>query len=518
MANGKFVGVLPGRGSHSYKIATNSDSAQFYFDQGLTMYYSFHMKEAMASFQEAARQDSTCAMAWWGQALTGGPYFNAAYTYKMPPTMPAILARMNELASYASPKEKKMIQVMNTRYSSDLTDSERGKLNQAYASATRQLLGEFNDPDTKMLYVDAIMLIHAWNFWNPDGSPQAWTPEIVALCEAVLKTNPEHPAALHYHIHLTEASRHPEVALPNAAKLRSVLPGVAHMVHMASHEYQRSGLFEQGVIVNDDADNDLSVYASLAPNLGLIKQVPHYLAVKAYCALSGGMYEVGMRHSMRSRQSVAPTADNTGNQYVYMLPTITLVRLGKWQEILATQKPDASWPYATLLDQFARGMALVNTGKTAAAREQLQLLRRELTNPVLAKRTIPFNAPLSTSRIAGYVLEASIQFVDKNYVPAVAALDEAIKLEDQLIYTEPSDWPLPARQFLGAYLLKMGNVKQAETVYRDDLARHPGNGWSLVGLHQALRRQGKRAELGQIEKKYRLAFSKAESIPTSSVY
>jgi hypothetical protein len=55
-------------------------------------------------------------------------------------------------------------------------------------------------------------------------------------------------------------------------------------------------------------------------------------------------------------------------------------------------------------------------------------------------------------------------------------------------------------------------------VYRDDLARHPGNGWSLVGLHQALRRQGKRAELGQIEKKYRLAFSKAESIPTSSVY
>lgn len=518
LANGKFVGVLPGWGKYSYKIATKSDSAQFYFDQGLNMYYSFHMKEAMASFQEAARQDSTCAMAWWGQALAGGPYYNAAHTYKMPPTMPAVLARMNELIINASPKEKRLIQVMNTRYSADLADSERGKLNQAYASANRQLIEEFNDPDTKMLYVDAIMLIHAWNFWTPDGSPKAWTPEVVALCEDVLKTNPDHPAALHYHIHLTEASRHPEVALPNAAKLRTALPGVAHMVHMASHEYQRSGLFEQGVLVNDDADKDLSVYASLAPNLGLIKHVPHYLAVQAYCALSGGMYEVGMRNSMRSRQSVEPTADNTGNQYLYMLPSVTLVRLGKWQEILATEKPDTSWAYATVLDHFARGMALANTGKTAAAREQLQLLRHEFTNPVLAKRLIPFNAPLSTSRIAGYVLEAAILFADKKYTPAVAALDQAITLEDQLIYTEPSDWPLPARQFLGAYLLKMGNVKKAEAVYRDDLVRHPGNGWSLVGLHQALRRQGKRSELGQIEKKYRLAFSKAESIPTSSVY
>ena len=63
MANGKFVGVLPGWGNYSYKISTKVDSAQVYFNQGLTMYYSYHMKEATASFKEAARLDSTCAMA-----------------------------------------------------------------------------------------------------------------------------------------------------------------------------------------------------------------------------------------------------------------------------------------------------------------------------------------------------------------------------------------------------------------------------------------------------------------------
>lgn len=518
MANGKFVGVLPGWGNYSYKISTKADSAQVYFDQGLTMYYSYHMKEAMASFKEAARLDSTCAMAWWGQALAGGPYYNAAYTYKMPPTMPTVLARMNELATYASPKEKRLIEVMNTRYAPDPTDSERGKLNQAYASATRQLLTEFDDPDSKMLYVDAVMLIHAWDFWNTDGTPKAWTPDVVALCEDVLKTNPNHPAALHYQIHLTEASRHPEVALANADKLKTGLPGVPHMVHMASHEYQRNGLFEQGVMVNDKAGNNLLIYDSLATNLGLAKQSTHYFAVQTYCALSGGMYEIGLRDALRCRQSVEPTADNPDDQYLYMLPSLTLVRLGKWQEILATEKPAESWAYATILDHFARGMALANTGKTTEAQAQLQLLRNELTKPVLAKRHIPFNAPLSPGQIAGHMLDAAILFADQKYAPAVAALDQAIKLEDQLIYTEPSDWPLPARQFLGAYLLKMGKVKQAEAVYREDLVHHPGNGWSLVGLHQALRQQGKRAELSQIETGYRTAFSKAEHIPASSIY
>ncbi len=518
MANGKFVGVLPGWGSYSYPVSTHVDSAQVYFNQGLTLYYSYHMKEATASFKEAARLDSTSAMAWWGQALAGGPYYNAAHTYKMPPGIPAVLARMNALSAYASPKEKRLIEVMNTRYAPDPTDAERVKLNQAYATATRQLLSEFNDPDTKMLYVDAIMLMHAWDFWNTDGTPKIWTPEVVALCEDVLKQSPNHPAALHYHIHLTEASRHPEVALADADKLRTGLPGVPHMVHMASHEYQRNGLFEQGVIVNDEADKNLTTYDALATNLGLVKHSTHYFAVQTYCALSGGMYEVGLRDALRCRQSVKPTPDNADDQYMYMLPSLTLVRLGKWTEILATDKPAESWPYATILDHFARGMALANTGKTAEAQTHLQQLRNRLTNPILAIRDIPFNAPVSSAQIAGHMLEAAILFADKKHASAVAALNQAIGLEDQLIYTEPSDWPLPARQFLGAYLLQMHQPKQAEAVYREDLAHHPGNGWSLVGLHHALRQQGKRAELGQIEASYRVAFSKAEQIPASSIY
>lgn len=518
MENGKFMVPLPGWGNYSYKISTSQDSAQFYFDQGLTLYYSYHMKEAMASFKEAARLDPTCPMAWWGQALTGGPYYNAAHTYKVPADMASILARMNELVSQASPKEKKLIQAMNTRYSADPADLERKQLNQAYASALRSLIVEFDDPESKMLYVDAVMLIHAWDFWNTDGTPKAWTPEVTDLTEAVLKQYPNHPAALHYQIHLTEASYHPEVALANADKLKNQLPGVAHMVHMASHEYQRNGLYAQGVLVNDLADANLLRYDSLVTQLGLVKHSPHYFAVQTYCALSGGMYETGLRDALRCRRSVSPVADNTYDQYLYMLPSLTLVRMGKWKEILATEQPNDAWAYASLLDHFSRGMALVGIGHPEEAQKQLQRLGERLTDPILEKRRIPFNAPLPVAQIAHHILNASILFADKKNEQAVASLQQAISLEDRLIYTEPNDWPLPARQFLGAYLLKLHKVKEAEAVYRQDLVHHPGNGWSLVGLHQALSLQGKRTELARIEGGYRSAFSKAEHIPGASIY
>lgn len=518
MENGKFIVPLPGWEHYSFKVTTSKDSAQFYFDQGLTMYYSYHMKESMASFKEAARLDPTCAMAWWGQALAGGPYYNAAHTYKAPSDMTAVLARMNELIANATAKEKRLIQVMNTRYSTDPADSQRRELNQAYASATRQLITEFDDPDITILYVDAVMLIHAWDFWTPNGQPKAWTPEVVDLTENVLKKYPNHPGALHYQIHLTEASKHPEVALNNAEKLKTQLPGVAHMVHMASHEYQRNGLYYDGVVVNDNADKNLLRYDSLAAHLNLVKHSPHYFAVQTYCALTGGMYETGLRDALRCRKSVAPTAENTYDQYLYMLPSLTLVRLGRWEEVLATSKPNEAWAFASVLDYFSRGMALVGTGKISEAQKQLQLLRNRLTDPVLEKRRIPFNAPLPVAKIAEHILEAALLFADKKREQAIASLQQAINLEDQLIYTEPSDWPLPARQFLGAYLLTMQQPKEAEAVYREDLVHHPGNGWSLVGLHKALTVQNKRAELPQLETAYRSAFSKAEQIPAASVY
>lgn len=518
--NGKFITPLPGSGQYSYKISTANDSARFYFNQGLTMYYSYHRQEALASFMEASRFAPQHPMPYWGQALAMGPYYNAAHTYLMPAAIPEVIDKMNQAATYGNDRENALIKAMTLRYSDDISDKNRKNLNIAYAAAMKKLvISKTGDVDIKALYIDAVMLIHAWDFWNADGSAKPWTNELVTLCEKILHENPGHPAALHYQIHLTEASRHPEAALPNADKLKNLLPGVAHMVHMSSHEYQRNGLYLKGVEVNDIADRNLLIYDSLAPHLQLNQHSTHYYAVQTYCAMSGGMYQTGMRDALRCRESVAPTAQKTYDQYMFMLPVLTLVRLGKWEQILEDSiAPDPKWSYASLLSNFAKGLAFVNTGNTAGAKKQLELLYQNSKDPLLTKARIPFNAPVSMAAIASQILNASILFSEKKFDESFSSLNKAIKIEDNLIYTEPNDWPIPARQFLGAFLLKRGKSALAEKVYREDLTVNPGNGWSLVGLSQSLKAQKKNKQLASCKIKYTRAFAGSEIIPLSSVY
>lgn len=513
-ANGKFIVSLPGWGQYAYRISTDNDSAQYYFNQGLNMYYSYHLREATASFKEAARFDTACAMAYWGQALSMGPGYNFAHTYTMPKGVPAILQLMNQNIEQSTDKEKQLIAVMNRRYTADAVSSP------AYAIGMKELMALYpKDQDIRALYIDAVMLIHPWDFWFNDGTPKAWTPEVVNLCERVLRKSPEHPGALHYYIHLTEASRNPEVALPNAAALKELLPGVAHMVHMSSHEYERNGLYAQGVEANVKADDNLILYDSIAKNVSLNKHSSHYFAVQTYCALSGGMYETGKNTALDCRKSVSPSHGSAYEQYLYMMPVLHLVRLGKWEEILKDDlRPDEQWPYATLLNNFAKGLAFVYTGHTDSAQQQLLQLQQKAKDPVLTSRRIPFNSALQGAGIAEGILHAAILFSRQENNAAISSLTDAIRIEDSLIYTEPKDWMIPARQFLGAYLLQLGKPAMAEKIYREDLVWNPGNGWSLLGLCQSLEAQRKKKNLAVYRTKYQQAFSHADEIPPGSVY
>lgn len=518
--DGKFIQQLPGWGHYSYPISTTIDSAQVYFNQGLTMYYSYHMKEALASFKEAARFDPNCAMIYWGQALAMGPYYNSAHFYLIPKNISEVLKLMNESADKASAKEQDLLKVMNLRYPSSEADTVIVNLNAAYAQGMKALLSIYpQDADIKALYIDAVMLIHPWDFWNNDGSAKEWTPEVVNLCKSVLQENPEHPGALHYYIHLTEASRNPELALANAQLLKDLFPGVAHMVHMSSHVYQRNGLYALGVAANDKADASLVSYDSLARHLSLNKHSSHYFAVQAFCGMTGGMYTKGIQDAIKCRKSVEPVYEDTYAQYLYMMPLFTQVRLGKWDELLKdTVRPDTSWTYAGILDNFAKGLAYVYTRKPDLASGQLVQLRRKMSNPILKQRRIPFNTALQSAQIAENILNAVILFDQKKNAAGIQCLNEAIKIEDEMIYSEPMDWPLPARQFLGAYLLKLGKALDAEQVYKMDLELNPGNGWALLGLYQSLKAQHKVEPMAEYKAAYLKAFADAEKIPPASVY
>jgi predicted Zn-dependent protease len=101
---------------------------------------------------------------------------------------------------------------------------------------------------------------------------------------------------------------------------------------------------------------------------------------------------------------------------------------------------------------------------------------------------------------------------------AIRLLRNAVALEDSLRYDEPRQWPLTARQSLGAVLLSAGRPADAETVYLEDLIHCAESGWSLYGLTQSLRAQKKTEEAAAAEKRFRQAWAKSDVTLRASRY
>jgi tetratricopeptide (TPR) repeat protein len=104
----------------------------------------------------------------------------------------------------------------------------------------------------------------------------------------------------------------------------------------------------------------------------------------------------------------------------------------------------------------------------------------------------------------------------RDYRTAIAQLKAAVTLEDNLRYIEPPDWMLPTRHTLGAIYLLADQSADAERLYREDLARWPNNGWSLLGLTKALERQGKIEEADIAWMQYKAAWEHADFQPHAS--
>ena len=180
-------------GHYHRPISTHSRTAALWFDQGLRLTFAFNHDEAQRSFEQAARSDSNCAIAWWGAALTLGPNINL-------PAMPdrAKLAREYTLKAvaltdHASPVERSLVGALQHRYAreSPAEPARQRALDSTYAAAMREVARQFpRDDDVQVLFAESLMDLSPWNHWTLDGKPQPNTLEIVQVLETVLARNP----------------------------------------------------------------------------------------------------------------------------------------------------------------------------------------------------------------------------------------------------------------------------------------------------------------------------------------
>lgn len=516
---------IPGAGNYKWKISTTNDSAQFYFNQGINMYYSFHIIEAMASFKKAAKLDPDCAILQWAQALAYGPNINDL-GYAASPDALATSSKAVELSANSSDKEKILIEAQRVRYSADSTES-REKLNLLYVDKMKEAYNKYpDDADVAALYADALMLQHPWDLWKIDGTPKPWTPLIREVLEKLLAKTPNHPGANHYYIHVMEPSPYAAKALPSADRLGKLTPGLSHTVHMPSHIYLRTGNYGTGVSVNENAVNSYKRTIPLyAPVTGAdFLYIIHNLHMQTNSAMLAGMSTYSVESANQTKSNIPKdylaSHDPAGNamQYVYLIPVLVDIRFGKWDELLNRPQPDTTQVYGNILYRFGRGMALAGQSKLTEAKNELKQLIELMKDSILTIPFTPFSAAIEGAIVAENILAGTIFLKEKNFPAAIIVFEKAVATEENMVYAEPRDWLLNPKHYLGNAYLKAGQWKNAEATFKKDMLNNNENGWALYGLYKSLIAQKRNAEAGKVLVRFKKAFGKADVKISGSVF
>ena len=507
-------------GSYSYRITTTSPDAQRWFDQGLRLMYGFNHHEAQRAFKEAARLDPRCAMCYWGIAMTEGGNYNHPTDAERETRALAAVKQAEALAAGARPVERAMIQAVGKRHSAD-PQAKREALDRAYADAMREVARQFpDDLEASTFFADSMMNLRPWNLWTPEGAPQPGTEELVQTLERVIARNPNHPGALHLYIHAVEASTQPGRAEAAADRLRPLMPGAGHMVHMPSHIYWRVGRYTDAVNANAAAvQADRAYFKTSQPSMiyrGLYS--PHNIDFIWHSASMQG-------RNAETNRAAREFAENAPAEMIKAMPDmetapaapiVALARFGRWDEVLAYPAPPREWSYTSGVWRYARGIAFNAKGQAADAARELRELET-IREGVPADRTVAFFFRAKNMlQLAGNLLAGEIAAKSGDVATAERLLRAAVAEQDSHWFTEPPPWYFPVRQSLGAVLLQANRAADAEVVYREDLRRNPENGWSLFGLAQSLKAQGKTAEATLVEARFQKAWAQADVKLTAS--
>jgi tetratricopeptide (TPR) repeat protein len=499
--------LFDGVGRHGRIITTTSPKAQRYFNQGLAFLYGFNHDEAVRSFQAAAESDPTCAMAYWGIAISNGPHINLPKIDRnhAEAAWKAIVGARKHLAG-ASRSEKALVNALSFRYS-ESEPANRHSLDEAYAVAMQRASRDFpSDSDICALAGESLLDLEPWNQWAEDGKARPGTNEIIRLLQSVLAGDPNHPLALHLLIHTYELSPFPEKADAAADRLRYLEPALGHLLHMPSHIDIRRGRWHAAVVANEAAVAADRMYGSVAtrPWPMYVIYAVHNYHMLAFASMMEGQCDRATK-AVHELLETFPRRYRNSNPHIFegYIPLSYQVhlRFGHWDAMLNEPAPEKRFPFATALWHYGRAVAF-------AAQSDVERATTEKAAFVEAGIGVPKDfefckVPGSlVLAILDRMVAAEILYKQGKVTAAIDAFRDAVRLSDQVRNVEPPICLVPVRHALGAMLMDAGRHADAERVYREDLDQYPENGWSLYGLSRALQAQGKKIDAATVSARF----------------
>ena len=502
------------------RITTNSSDCRQWISRGVLNSFGFRREEAIRCFRKAISFDRNCPIAYFFIAYNNAADYNNPggidYAEGYKESQKAL--EMAKSTPSIPDWEMALIEAQTHRFCWPVGFKEITDLHRDYNNAMRPVYEKYggNDPDIAALYAESVMLLAPWTLWTkpPEIKPAIKeTEEVVAILEKGLELDPTNPGLCHFYIHAMELSATPEKALPAADVLRSQYPNQGHLVHMPSHIDMWVGQYKEAVEVNKKAIiTDEQYMLEREPKIELYDMYRmHNYHFVVWASMFDGQFATAMKYAEIAEDQLTVEVVSCklydapfGSMWLEgfaTLPWHVLIRFGKWQEILdrPIKEDKSAYPATVATAHYARAIAFAILGKLNEADAERENFYTSRNNQRLEKCFLlnnPMTSPMNNGilDIAEAVMNGEVEYHNGNFDKSFEWLHKAVERDTSLVYDEPWGWMIPTRHTLGALLLEQKELAEAESVYREDLKQYKDNLWSLLGLHQALKEQGKKEE------------------------
>jgi hypothetical protein len=439
------------------------------FDRAVALLHSFEFGASIQAFNEVLAADSTCAMAYWGIALSRWTNPMAAgnrSVAQLQQGKQAVDAAMH-LGDHASERERGYIHAVGQLYDDFEHKDQRTRV-VAYANAMNELAMR-QPADTEAMIFYAISLTASA---PPTDKTYANQLKAGAILEPLWAKQPNHPGLAHYIIHTYDYPPLADKARAAAQRYASIAPSAAHALHMPSHTFTRVGMWEESVETNNRS-------IKVALSAGSIAEALHAsdYAMYAYLqmgkdsdakAILDGLPALAARFDPNAITGAAPGF--AGIFALAAIPARWVLERNAWAEAAVLEPKASAYPYTEAMTYFARALGASHTGdlaKSKAAIDSLASIQQRLS----AKGEGYWAEQVGIQHLAA---QAWLDLAEHRENDALTRMREAATREDATETNAVSPGPLaPARELLGDMLMELNRPAEARVEYRATLQKEP---------------------------------------------
>ena len=453
------------------------------FDRAVALLHSFEFAAAIRGFNGVLAADSTCAMAQWGIALSRWTNPMTA-GIRQPPQLQlgrAAVEAATGMGARATARERGYIRAVSQLYDDFERVDQRTRI-LAYERAMADLAAQYpNDTEAKVFYAIAVVQSAL-----PTDKTYANQLKAGSILEPLWAAQPNHPGLAHYIIHSYDYPPLAERAKAAAQHYAGIAPSAAHALHMPSHTFTRTGMWDESVVTNRR-----SMEVALAD--GSIAEALHAADYAMYAYLQqgkegdaktilDGLPALAARFDPSAVTGAAP--GSAGLFALAAIPARWALERQAWGEAAALEPKASAFPYTEAMTYFARALGASRTGDVARAKASIDSLAA-IQQRLAAKGEAYWAEQVAIQHLAA---GAWLDLAEKRETEALARMREAATREEATEKSAVTPGPLaPARELLGDMLTLLNRPAEASAEYRTTLQREPNRRHAMQRLGTAPR-------------------------------